>query len=146
MKSENKKLLNYIEEIFGEEKKYLKVSEIGYVITVLIGTDLTITGEKVNFILAFEGYQTYTEDDEYFSYIPKNKKIPYEKFINKELNYGIIKWHYSIISVLLNIDFRQSIQKNMERIKHIIKSYGSLFMNYEIDDEILENELSQLLN
>ena len=57
MERENIKLLNYIEEIFDEREEYLKVSDMGYVITILLGTDLTVTGEKVNLMLVHEGYE-----------------------------------------------------------------------------------------
>lgn len=146
MEKENKKLLKYIEN-FLEEGEYLKVSDIGYIITLILGTDLTVTGEKVNTMLVHEGYQIFTEEDEYFSYVPQKEDISYEKRLYEKENgkYGIIKWHYSILAVLLNIDFNLSIKRNITRIKKKLKEYRGLFINYEIDEGILKEELSKIL-
>ena len=147
MERENIKLLNYIEEIFDEREEYLKVSDMGYVITILLGTDLTVTGEKVNLMLVHEGYEEFTEEDEYFSYIPKKEENLYEKCVyeGNDEKYGIIKWHYSIIPKLLNIDFNLNIRRNITRIKKKLKEYRGLFINYEIDEGVLKEELSKIL-
>lgn len=146
MQEENIKILDYVENCLGKRKEYLKVSEIGQIMTILLGTNLTITGEKVNWLLLDEDIQDFTEEDEYFSYIPKKKDIPYKKVINQEKGYGIIKWHYSIITKLLDIDFNLSIKRNITRIKKKLKTYRAIFTNYEIDEDILEEELSEILD
>ena len=143
---EQEKLLDYVTYIFEEKKEYLKVSEIGLVMTELLGTDLCVTGTKVNEMLIHEGYQTYTEDDEYFSYIPQKKDISFKKTINEEKKYGIIQWHYSIIPILLNIDLKKDLKSNKKRIKRKIESYRFIFANYEIDDKILKENLLKILN
>lgn len=145
MREENIKLLDYVESCLGKREEYLKVSEIGQVMTILLGTNLNVTGEKINWMLLDEDIQDFTEEDEYFSYIPKKKDIPYKKVINKEKEYGIIKWHYSIIAKLLDIDFNLSIKRNITRIKKKLKKNRAIFINYEIDEDILEEELSEIL-
>lgn len=146
MVKENTKMLIYIENALGKREVYLKVSDVGYVMTMLLGTNLTVTGEKVNCMLIDEGFQDFTYEAEYFPYTPKSRDIPYKKIIYKEKGFGIIKWHYSIIAKLLNIDFEQSIKKNITRIKFKFKEYRGLFVNYEIDENVLKEELSMIFD
>ena len=42
-------------------------------------------------------------------------------------------------------DFNLSIKRNITRIKKKLKKNRAIFINYEIDEDILEEELSEIL-
>ncbi len=137
------KLLNYIDEVIGEPKKYLKVSELGNILTEMLGTNKTISGESVNFVLEDTNIQQYA-DDEFFKFLPTGKFKDYKKEINKKMGYGLIKWHYSIILLLLNINYNKTVSQNAKIVlEHLEDNY--IGRRYIIDTNTLEETLQDLL-
>lgn len=139
------KLLDYIRRIIELEdgEEYLKVSDIGYVLTELFGAEKTITGQKVNQMLQFNRFQVPLADDELFTYYPTEKFDLFVECINEKMGYGLIKWHYTIIPRLLRIDFTKNVKKNIEKIQD-----SFIYIYYikicHIDIDILQNELLKI--
>lgn len=137
------KLLNYIDDVIGEPKQYLKVSEIGKILTEMLGTNKTIMGESVNFVLEDMNLQKYT-DDELFKFVPTGKFEKYKKQINEKRGYGLIEWHYSIIFLLLNVSYDKTVSQNKEIVLEHLKHYY-IGRRYTVDIKILGKTLQELL-
>lgn len=142
---ENENLLHYVYIVLGleEDEKYLKVSDIGRVLTELLGTEKTITGQKVNEMLAlFSQFQVKLPNDKFFKYYPTEEFELYEEVINEDEEYGIIKWHYSIIPKLLNLDFTKNVTENIQKMQNTFL-YG-YFLENIVDIGVLEIELLKI--
>lgn len=141
----NEKLLDYVCSVIDLEdnKEYLKVSDIGRVLTYLLGTEKTITGQKVNEMLAFcSQFQVELPNDKFFKYYPTGKFELYEEVINEIEGYGIIKWHYSIIPKLLGLDFSRNVTENIQKMQNTFLYRN--FLENIVDIGILEIELLKI--
>ena len=142
-KIQRESLLKYIEENTFEETEYLKVSDIGYILTDILQTDTVITGKDVNKILNKEKIQQIS-DNYLFKYLPTTKFGLFKKIINREEKYGFIKWNYTIIPKILGINYKENINDNIENVRNKIKSYKSILEEDTIDKKILKKQLLEL--
>lgn len=147
--NQNNLLQKYIVDVldvFDEElAEYLSVSQIGKVITNILGTEKNVTGQMINQLLVKKRLQKAIEkDDEGFKFMPSEKFNNYKKVVNEEENYGIIMWHFSVIAVILDLDFNKSLKVNINRVTKRIEKYGSIFSSYNIDEDVLKMTLEEI--
>lgn len=147
--NQNNLLQKYIVDVldvFDEElAEYLSVSQIGKVITNILGTEKNVTGQMINQVLVKKRLQkAIEEDDEGFKFMPSEKFKNYKKVVNEEENYGIIMWHFSVITVILDLDFNKSLKVNINRVLKRIEKYGMIFSFYDIDEDVLKKALEKI--
>lgn len=142
-------LLKYIVDVLGlideESAEYLSVSQIAKVITNILGTGKNVTGQMINQVLIKKRLQkAIDEDDDGFKFMPSEKFQNYKKVVNEEEYYGIITWHFSVIAVILDLDFNKSLKVNTNRVLKRIEKYGMIFPFYDIDEDVLKKALEEI--
>lgn len=140
--------MNMLEELKINGERYLGVTQIGKIITEVLGLPKNISGQKMNEIFCKLSFQTLI-DTKYIKFKPTPK---YEKLSKKvellreDRDYKFyFKWHVNILLHILNISLNESIDTNIVGMIKRLQTLGLVDLN-EINFTKLEYEIVSIIN
>lgn len=139
--------MNKLEKKEIKKEEYLNVTQIGKKLSDILELKKVVTGKEINETFCDLSFQKLvdTADIKYeptpeYNFLSKKVKVP---FRNKEHNF-YIRWHKSIILYLLDINVKESAEKNIVRIIKRLQLINLVDLD-EINFSKLEIRLLKLL-
>ena len=140
--------MNMLEELKINGEKYLGVTQIGKIITEILGLPKNIGGQKMNEIFCKLSFQNLIDTKD-IKYKPTQK---YEKLSKKvellreDRDYNFyFKWNISIILLILDISLHENIDTNIVRIIKRLQAINLINLN-ELNIEKMRYNVNELLN
>lgn len=140
--------MNMLEELKINGERYLGVTQIGKIITEILGLPKNIGGQKMNEIFCKLSFQNLIDTKD-IKYKPTQK---YEKLSKKvellreDRDYNFyFKWNISIILLILDISLHENIDTNIVRIIKRLQAINLVNLN-ELNIEKMRYNVNELLN
>lgn len=140
--------MNMLEELKINGERYLGVTQIGKIITEILGLSKNIGGQKMNEIFCKLSFQNLIDTKD-IKYKPTQK---YEKLSKKvellreDRDYNFyFKWNISIILLILDISLHENIDTNIVRIIKRLQAINLVNLN-ELNIEKMRYNVNELLN
>lgn len=140
--------MNMLEELKINGERYLGVTQIGKIITEILGLPKNIGGQKMNEIFCKLSFQNLIDTKD-IKYKPTQK---YEKLSKKvellreDRDYNFyFKWNISIILLILDISLHENIDTNIVRIIKRLQVINLVNLN-ELNIEKMRYNVNELLN